>query len=122
VQAHRAAPTAHPVPLPGEPAAPSISLLFAREEYERAIAAMGTDYWSYGIAPNRHVLSAFARYAADQHLIARAPEPEDLFAPEVREGRPGRLGRPARLLPIAVADRFRLGIVIGRSVIFQLSL
>jgi 4,5-dihydroxyphthalate decarboxylase len=66
-------------------AAPSISLPFAREEYERAVAAMGTDYWSYGIEPNRHVLSAFARYAADQHLIARAPEPEELFAPEVRE-------------------------------------
>jgi 4,5-dihydroxyphthalate decarboxylase len=66
-------------------AAPSISLPFAREEYEHATAAMGTDYWSYGIEPNRRVLSAFARYAADQHLVGHAPEPEDLFAPEVRE-------------------------------------
>lgn len=46
---------------------------------------MGADYWSYGLAANRHVLSTFARYAADQHLIDRVPEPEELFAPETGE-------------------------------------
>lgn len=66
-------------------AALSVSLPFVREEHERAVALMGPDYWSYGIAANRHVLSAFARYAADQHLIGRVPEPEELFAPETGE-------------------------------------
>jgi 4,5-dihydroxyphthalate decarboxylase len=66
-------------------AALSISLPFAREEYEAVTAMMGTDYWSYGIAPNRHVLAAFARYATDQHLVTELPAPQDLFAEEVRE-------------------------------------
>jgi 4,5-dihydroxyphthalate decarboxylase len=63
-------------------AALAISLPFAREEYERAVATMGADYWSYGIEPNRHVLAAFARYAAAQHLVTEAPSPESLFAAE----------------------------------------
>jgi 4,5-dihydroxyphthalate decarboxylase len=66
-------------------AALSITLPFVREEHERAVALMGPDYWSYGIEANGHVLSAFARYAADQHLIARILEPADLFAPETGE-------------------------------------
>jgi 4,5-dihydroxyphthalate decarboxylase len=66
-------------------AALSISLPFVREEHERTVALMGPDYWSYGIEDNRHVLSAFARYAADQHLIGRVPEPGELFAPETGE-------------------------------------
>lgn len=66
-------------------AALSVSLPFVREEHERAVALMGPDYWSYGLEANRHVLSAFARYAADQHLIGRAPEPQDLFAAETGE-------------------------------------
>ena len=78
-------------------AALAISLPFAREEYEHAVAVMGPDYWSYGVEPNRHVLAAFARYAAAQHLITplpgdvaplpgdEAPTPESLFAPETLE-------------------------------------
>jgi 4,5-dihydroxyphthalate decarboxylase len=66
-------------------AALRISLPFAREEYEHAVAAMGADYWSYGLEPNRHVLSAFARYAAAQHLVSREFAPEELFAPETGE-------------------------------------
>jgi 4,5-dihydroxyphthalate decarboxylase len=66
-------------------AALRISLPFAREEYERAVAAMGADYWSYGVRPNRHVLSAFARYAAGQHLVSRVFDPGELFAPEAGE-------------------------------------
>jgi 4,5-dihydroxyphthalate decarboxylase len=63
-------------------AALAISLPFAREEFERAVAVMGSDYWSYGVEPNRHVLAAFARYAAAQHLVTEAQDPESLFAPE----------------------------------------
>jgi 4,5-dihydroxyphthalate decarboxylase len=66
-------------------AALAISLPFAREEYERAVAVLGADYWSYGIEPNRHVLAAFARYAAAQHLVTQAPSPESLFAAETAD-------------------------------------
>jgi len=63
-------------------AALAVSLPFAGEEYERATSTMGSDYWSYGIEPNRHVLSAFGRYAAAQYLIGEPPAPESLFAAE----------------------------------------
>jgi 4,5-dihydroxyphthalate decarboxylase len=63
-------------------AALSVSLPFACEEYERTAAVMGTDYWPYGIEPNRQVLTAFGRYAAAQHLVAEPPAPESLFARE----------------------------------------
>jgi len=33
----------------------------------------------------RHILSAVGRYAADQHLIGRIPEPEELFGIETGE-------------------------------------
>lgn len=66
-------------------AALPVSLPFAREEYDRTVAMMGQDYWAYGIAPNRGVLSAFIRYAVAQHLVAGAPAPEDLFARETLE-------------------------------------
>ena len=66
-------------------ASPSITLPFGAEEYEAAVAAMGADYWAYGIEPNRHVLSAFARYAAAQHLVSEEFAPEDLFVPEAGE-------------------------------------
>jgi 4,5-dihydroxyphthalate decarboxylase len=66
-------------------AALAVSLPFAQQEYERAVAVMGADYWPYGIDANRHVLSAFAGYAAAQHLVGKAPEPTELFAPETVE-------------------------------------
>jgi 4,5-dihydroxyphthalate decarboxylase len=66
-------------------AAMAVSLPFALEEYEAAVAAMGADYWAYGIEPNRRVLSTFARYATAQHLIAAPVAPESLFADELRE-------------------------------------
>ena len=66
-------------------AALSVSLPFSAQEYERSVATMGTDYWSYGIEPNRQVLAAFGRYAAAQYLIAEPPSPESLFAPETTE-------------------------------------
>jgi 4,5-dihydroxyphthalate decarboxylase len=60
----------------------SITLPFIREEYERTLATMGGDYWPYGLSDNADVLSTFIRYAHEQGLVDRAPEPEELFAPE----------------------------------------
>jgi 4,5-dihydroxyphthalate decarboxylase len=63
----------------------SLSLPFAREEYERTVARMGADYWPYGLEPNREVLATFVRYAAEQGVIAREPQPDGLFAPETHQ-------------------------------------
>jgi 4,5-dihydroxyphthalate decarboxylase len=63
----------------------SQSLPFVREEYEATVARMGADYWPYGVAPNRDVLATFLGYAADQGIIAQAPEPDSLFAPETTD-------------------------------------
>ncbi|MGH3281880.1 MAG: hypothetical protein ACRDNW_22470 [Trebonia sp.] len=66
-------------------AALSVSLPFACEEYEHAVAVMGTDFWPYGVEQNRQVLTAFARYATAQHLIAEPPAPESLFVTETTD-------------------------------------
>lgn len=53
------------------------------EETERI---MGTsDFWPYGLEPNRHVLSTFLRYSFEQGLSKRQLQPEELFAPESLE-------------------------------------
>jgi 4,5-dihydroxyphthalate decarboxylase len=66
----------------GRTAALAVSLPWVREEYEATVRLLGTDYWSYGLEPNRHVLETFIRYAHEQGMIARRPEPGELFAPE----------------------------------------
>jgi 4,5-dihydroxyphthalate decarboxylase len=52
---------------------------------EEARALMGDDYWSYGFAPNRHVLETFVRYHHEQGLSSRLLQPEELFAPGTLE-------------------------------------
>ncbi len=52
---------------------------------EEARDLLGEDYWSYGLAANRHVLETFLRYHHDQGLSRRLLTPEELFAPESLE-------------------------------------
>jgi 4,5-dihydroxyphthalate decarboxylase len=52
---------------------------------EEARREMGPDWWSYGLAPNRHVLDTFLRYHHEQGLSKRRLAPEDLFARETLE-------------------------------------
>ncbi len=52
---------------------------------EEARELMGPDWWSYGFAPNRHVLDTFLRYHHEQGLSPRRFQPEELFAPETLE-------------------------------------
>jgi 4,5-dihydroxyphthalate decarboxylase len=52
---------------------------------EEARSLLGPDWWSYGFAPNRHVLDTFLRYHHEQGLSPRRLEPEELFAPETLE-------------------------------------
>ena len=68
-----------------ETAALSYMLPFLPLDYERVVEAMGEDFWSYGLGPNRHVLATFLRYHHEQGLSPRLVEPEELFAPETLE-------------------------------------
>lgn len=52
---------------------------------EQARAALGSDFWSYGLAANRNTLATFLRYHHDQGLSSTLLEPEGLFAPESLE-------------------------------------
>ncbi|MFM9885387.1 MAG: ABC transporter substrate-binding protein [Burkholderiales bacterium] len=52
---------------------------------EEARREMGDDWWSYGLAPNRHVLDTFLRYHHEQGLSKKRLTPDDLFARETLE-------------------------------------
>lgn len=52
-------------------------------ELEATRKLMGEDYWSYGLAPNRHALETFVRYHHEQGISPRLVQPEELFAPGV---------------------------------------
>jgi 4,5-dihydroxyphthalate decarboxylase len=44
---------------------------------------MGSDFWPYGIAANRHVLETQLRWSREDGLQARDVSLEELFAPGV---------------------------------------
>lgn len=63
------------------------TLPWLTEHIEATRRIMGTDYWSYGLAENRHVLQTAAQYAWEQGLLARPIDRiDDLFAPETHAG------------------------------------
>jgi 4,5-dihydroxyphthalate decarboxylase len=49
-----------------------------------AIDAMGSDFFPYGIEPNRKTLEAFLRYCLESGVAHRKLAVEELFAPEVQ--------------------------------------
>lgn len=55
------------------------------QHLEEARQLLGRDYWSYGLAANRDVLTTFLRYHHEQGLSPRPVTPEELFAPESTE-------------------------------------
>ncbi|HEY7167982.1 MAG TPA: ABC transporter substrate-binding protein, partial [Candidatus Binatia bacterium] len=55
-------------------------LSWEREELQNIF---GSDWWPYGIEPNRHVLESLIRYMGEQGLLARELEVEEVFAPNV---------------------------------------
>jgi len=68
-------------------APPHATLPWLSEQIEATRRLMGIDYWSYGLAENRHVLEAAAQHAWDQGLLARPIDRiDDLFAPETHAG------------------------------------
>ncbi|HEY2531651.1 MAG TPA: ABC transporter substrate-binding protein [Xanthobacteraceae bacterium] len=57
------------------------SLPWSVAENDRLKKLMGEDYWSYGVAPNRHVLETLMRYSYQQGLSARELDVDEMFAP-----------------------------------------
>lgn len=66
--------------------ATKITLPFVEEQLQGARALLGEDFWSYGVAPNRHVLDAFLKAHHRQGLSARQLRIEELFHPATLEG------------------------------------
>lgn len=62
-----------------------IGLPWAAAEYAETQRAMGTDFWSYGVEPNRKTLEAMARYSFEQHLAVRLVGVDEMFAPGTLE-------------------------------------
>jgi 4,5-dihydroxyphthalate decarboxylase len=58
-----------------------VSLPWLEYDYARAVAALGEDYWPYGLRRNRDALEALARYSTEQGIASRMCAPEELLAP-----------------------------------------
>jgi 4,5-dihydroxyphthalate decarboxylase len=56
-----------------------VMLPWTAAEFADTTAIMGTDFWSYGLDRNRHVIQSQIRYAREQGLIGRLIEVDDLF-------------------------------------------
>jgi 4,5-dihydroxyphthalate decarboxylase len=62
-----------------------VTLPFVEEQLRGARALMGVDFWSYGVAPNRHVLDHFLHHHHAQGLSRRRLQVEELFHPSTFE-------------------------------------
>jgi 4,5-dihydroxyphthalate decarboxylase len=80
VQAKRAC-----MPELAEIAALKVTLPWLAAEYEETIAAMGQDFWPYGVADSKPTLEALLRYHHAQGLSSRRLEIAELFAPSTLE-------------------------------------
>ena len=65
--------------------ATKVTLPFVEEGLRRARQLMGEDFFSYGLAPNRHVFEYFLRHHHAQGLSSRLLTPEELFHPSSLE-------------------------------------
>jgi 4,5-dihydroxyphthalate decarboxylase len=63
-----------------ETTALKIGLPWVTAEYEATVAAMGADFWSYGVEPNRKTLATMARYSYEQGLAVREVSVDEMFA------------------------------------------
>jgi 4,5-dihydroxyphthalate decarboxylase len=62
-----------------------VTLPFVEETLRGARTLMGPDFWSYGVAPNRHVLDHFLHHHHAQGLSPRRLQVEELFHPATLE-------------------------------------
>jgi 4,5-dihydroxyphthalate decarboxylase len=61
--------------------ATKVTLPFVEERLAEARSLMGQDFWSYGLAGNRHVIDRFVRQHHEEGLSQRLLAPEELFHP-----------------------------------------
>ncbi len=69
----------------GDTSATKVTLPFVEEQLRAARALMGTDFWSYGLEPNRMVLQRFLERHHAEGLSSRLLQPEELFHPSSLE-------------------------------------
>ncbi|MBV9251355.1 MAG: ABC transporter substrate-binding protein, partial [Acetobacteraceae bacterium] len=69
----------------GDTSATKVTLPFVEEQLRAARTLMGEGFWSYGLAPNRHVLESFLRRHHAEGLSSRLLAPEELFHPSALE-------------------------------------
>ena len=65
----------------GDTSATKVTLPFVEEQLGAARTLMGEDFWSYGLAANRHVLERFLRQHHAEGLSSRLLTPEEMFHP-----------------------------------------
>ena len=65
--------------------ATKVTLPFVEEQLRAARTLMGEDFWSYGLEPNRHVLTRFLQRHHAEGLSVRLLAPEELFHPSSLE-------------------------------------
>jgi 4,5-dihydroxyphthalate decarboxylase len=65
--------------------ATKVTLPFVEEQLRAARDLMGSDFWSYGLAPNRKVLEVFLRHHHAEGLSSRLLSPDELFHPSTHE-------------------------------------
>src|SRR5262249_36686450 len=58
---------------------------FVEEQVRAGGELRGSDFWSYGLGPNRKVLEIFLRHHHAQGLSSRLVSPEELFHPSTHE-------------------------------------
>jgi 4,5-dihydroxyphthalate decarboxylase len=58
----------------------SVSLPWAASTLDSVRARMGSNFWPYGVQPNRSAIEALCRYSFEQGLAPKTLTPEDLFA------------------------------------------
>jgi 4,5-dihydroxyphthalate decarboxylase len=63
-----------------------VMLPWLHDHVAETIAAMGPEYWDFGLEPNRHVLEIFARYSHDQGLAKKLRAPEDIVLAAASDG------------------------------------
>ncbi len=57
-----------------------VSLPFLEAETKETMAAMGRDFWRYGVNESRNEIDALTQYLHEQGLVDRKPALEELFA------------------------------------------
>lgn len=65
--------------------ATKVTLPFVEEHLRAVRTLMGADFWSYGLEPNRHVLSRFLAQHHAEGLSSRLLSPGELFHPSSLE-------------------------------------